>query len=300
MVLEIYNIILLLSVGALVGISMSFIGQTGQGVVVPLILLMTEDVFLAIAVSVLNDLIAAIPVGFNYIRKKQFYFRHDVIILLIIALITAFFGILILLTTPLGAIFGWAIPAFIILLGLSIVRKGFPTNITIQKTVNNIINRFLKNKNKMVEEFDQENIEDDEIKGFISPYSKLFYILAIILGILVGINSGMFGASSGLIITVVLIILYGYPIKKSVGTALFLSILMCAFTFILYQILGFSIRGQFYYNGEYTLYLGVGSFLTGLIVSNYVQKLSAKAMGRGMGATMIILGIISLTFYFLK
>ena len=152
----------------------------------------------------------------------------------------------------------------------------------------------------MVEEFDQEVIEDEEIKGFIKPYSKLFYTLAIILGILVGINSGMFGASSGLIITIVLIILYGYPIKKSVGTALLLSIFMCAFTFILYQILGFSIRGQFYYNGEYTLYLGIGSFFTGLIVSNYVQKLSAKAMGRGMGMTMIILGIISLTFYFLK
>jgi uncharacterized membrane protein YfcA len=298
--LEIYNIILLISIGALVGISMSFIGQTGQGVVVPLILLMTGDVFLAIAISVLNDLIAAIPVGFNYIRKKQFYFRRDIIILLIIAIITAFFGVLILLTTPLGSFFGWAVPAFIILLGLSIIRKGFPTNETIQKTVNNILKKFSKNKSIIIEKLDQESIKDDEIKGFIKPYSKLFYILAVILGIFVGINSGMFGASSGFIITLVLIILYGYPIKKSVGTALFLSIFMCAFTFLVYQVLGFSIKNQFYFNLEYTFYLGIGSFLTGLIVSNYVQKLSAKAMGRGMGATMIILGITSLTFYFFK
>ena len=57
MSLELYQIILLVVIGALVGISISFVGQTGQGVVFPLVFLITGDVFLAIAINVLNDLI---------------------------------------------------------------------------------------------------------------------------------------------------------------------------------------------------------------------------------------------------
>jgi len=51
MVLEIYQIVILISIGALVGISISFIGQTGMGIVFPIILLFTGDVFLAIAIN---------------------------------------------------------------------------------------------------------------------------------------------------------------------------------------------------------------------------------------------------------
>ena len=60
MALEIYQILILLSIGALVGISISFIGQTGLGIVLPIILLFTGDVFLAIAINLLNDLITHI------------------------------------------------------------------------------------------------------------------------------------------------------------------------------------------------------------------------------------------------
>ena len=69
MVLELYQIILLLIVGAFVGIGMSFVGQTGQGVVMPIILLLTGNVFLAIAINLLNDLITAGTVSITYIRS---------------------------------------------------------------------------------------------------------------------------------------------------------------------------------------------------------------------------------------
>jgi uncharacterized membrane protein YfcA len=143
-------------------------------------------------------------------------------------------------------------------------------------------------------------LADEKIESIIKPYSKLFFILALVLGIIIGFNSGMFGANSGLIITLVLIILYGYPLKKSVGTALILSMVMCLFTFASYQILGYTINRTLYFNGEYILYLGIGTFFTGLIISNYIQKLSAKAMGRGMGITMVLLGTISLIIYFIS
>lgn len=289
---------------------MSFVGQTGQGVVVPLILLITGDVLLAISVNVLNDFIAATSVAINYVRKKQFYLNKNIIILIVVSLIASFFGVLLLITTPLSTIFGWFLPAFIILLGSTILSKGFPTSETLKEMVHKISQRFLKQKKTDVElkEFERVpgkfenslNTEDQQIESVIEPYSKLFFILAIVLGVIVGFNSGMFGANSGFIITLVLIILYGYPLKKSVGTALILSIIMCIFTFSTYQVLGYIVKDQFYFNWEFLLYLGIGSFTMGLITSSFVQKLSAKAMGRGMGATMILLGTISLVFYFIS
>jgi len=309
LVLEIYHIVLLIIVGALVGVSMSFVGQTGQGVVVPLILLITGDVLLAIAVNVINDFIAATSVAINYVRKKQYYLSKNIIILIIISLMASFLGVLILVTTPLSTIFGWFLPAFIIFLGSTILSKGFPTSESLKEMVHKISQRFLKYKKEdtglekienMSENIDEKSIiNGDSIESIIEPNSKLFYFLAIILGMFVGLNSGMFGANSGLIITLVLIILYGYPLKKSVGTALILSMVMCVFTFSTFQILGFTIKGQLFFDLELIIYLGIGSFFTGFIISNYVQKLSAKAMGRGMGATMILLGLISLIFYFI-
>ena len=289
---------------------MSFVGQTGQGVVVPLILLITGDVLLAISVNVLNDFIAATSVAINYVRKKQFYLNKNIIILIVVSLIASFFGVLLLMTTPLSTIFGWFLPAFIILLGSIILSKGFPTSETLKDMVLKISQRFSKHKKITVELKESENAsekfekslitEDQQIESVIEPYSKLFFLLALVLGIIVGLNSGMFGANSGFIITLVLIILYGYPLKKSVGTALILSIIMCIFTFSTYQILGYIVKDQLFFNWELVLYLGIGSFIMGLITSNFVQKLSAKAMGRGMGVTMILLGVISLVFYFVS
>ncbi len=77
MVLQIYQIVILISIGALVGISISFIGQTGLGIVLPIILLFTGDVFLAIAINLLNDLITSATVSIGYLRKKQFKIRSD-------------------------------------------------------------------------------------------------------------------------------------------------------------------------------------------------------------------------------
>ncbi|GAH18065.1 unnamed protein product [marine sediment metagenome] len=91
MALELYQIIILISIGALVGISISFIGQTGLGIVLPIILLFTGDVFLAIAINLLNDLITAAAVSIGYLRKKQFKIRVDIFIIMIIAVFISFF-----------------------------------------------------------------------------------------------------------------------------------------------------------------------------------------------------------------
>ena len=305
--LDIYQIITLILIGALVGISISFVGQTGQGVVLPVILLFTGNGFLAIAINLLNDLITSAFVSIGYLRKKEFKIRKDTLIIIIVAMLISLLGVFILLTTPLGNIYGWFIPLFIIILGFIFLYRGFPTTETLKRIVHNLSQKFLKKSNN-TEIFNKKEKEVDEIfstggediQGFIPSGSRLFYILTLVFGIIIGLNSGLFGANSGFIIVLALVIIYGYPIKKGVGTALILSIALCLSTFLIYQILGITIKGQFFFDLEISLYLAIGSIITGIIASVYVQKLSAKTMGRAVGIVIFILGVISLIFYFIS
>ena len=306
MILQIYQIVILISIGALVGISISFIGQTGLGIVLPIILLLTGDVFLAIAINLLNDLITTATVSIGYLRKKQFKMRIDTFIIMIIAVFISFFGVFTLMTTPLGRIFGWFVPLFVMILGLTFLKRGFPTYESVKKMAQNMARKTLR-KSKSEEELaelnkkfeEQLTSETDTIQGFISRGSRLFYLLAIIFGILVGLNSGLFGASSGLIFVLALVIIYGYPLKKGVGTALILSIIIGLSTFSFYQIVGITIKGRFFFNFELSFYLAIGSIISGIIASTNIQKISAKTMGHAVGIVIFVLGALALTFYFI-
>jgi len=84
MPLDIFQILLLIGIGALVGISLSFAGQSGQGIVLPIILLLTGDVFLAIAINLLNDLITTTFISIKYIRNNQFQLHLNIFIILML------------------------------------------------------------------------------------------------------------------------------------------------------------------------------------------------------------------------
>ncbi len=304
--LEVYEILILITIGGLVGIGMSFMGQTGQGLVMPIILMLTGDAFLAISVNLLNDLIAAVAVSIGYIRKEEYKLQVNILIVIILALVFACIGVYILMVTPLESIYGWFIPAFIICLGLIFIKSGYASTERLKTTLRNIYNRFLKNnedESTLIDidrKINDEKIaKNNEIQEVIPYGSKLFYIIAVVFGFFLGMNSGMFGANSGMIIVLALIILYGYPIKKSIGTALILSIIVSMLTFTLYQIFGILVKCTYYFNLEISVFLACGSIITGILASTYIQRLSAKTMGRAMGIVMVILGTLALTFYFI-
>lgn len=306
MPLEIYQIIILILIGSLVGISLSFIGQTGLVIVLPTVLLITGDVFLAIAINLLNDLITSAFVCIKYVKNKQYQIRKDIIIIIVIGILASIYSVYILMTTLLGNIYGWLIPLFIIFLGLLFIKRGFPTADTINNTIQKITRKILKksasedNITELGKQIDDRSITKyNKVQGLVPSRSRIYYLLTIFFGIFIGVNSGLFGANSGLIFVLALVLLYGYPLKKGVGTALILSVVLCFSTFIIYQILGFTIKGQFYFNLEITIFLAIGSIITGIITSIYVQKLSAKIMGQGIGIVVIVLGILSLIFYFI-
>jgi uncharacterized membrane protein YfcA len=306
LLLEFYQVFILICIGALVGISISFIGQTGLGIVLPIVLLFTGDVFLAIAVNLLNDLITSAAVSVEYVKKKQIKLRSDIFLIIIIGIIISCFGVFILMTTPLGAIYGWFIPIFIMCLGIVFLKRGFPTYESVKKMAQNIARKTVKSiKNEQELKDNHSSIEKqidsglNKIQGFISPGTRLYYILAIVFGLFIGFNSGLFGASSGLVLVLALVIIYGYPLKKGVGTALVLSMIISFFTFVFYQLFGLTINGHVYFSLELSFYLALGSIPTGIITSRYIQKISAKTMGRAIGLVIVVLGGLSLMFYFI-
>jgi uncharacterized membrane protein YfcA len=303
--LEIYHMVILIGIGLLVGISISFVGQTGLGVVLPIVLLFTGDIFLAIAVNLLNDLITSFIVSIKYIRQKQFKIKMDIMIIIGIAIIVSIFGVFILMITPLGKIYGWFIPLFITCLGLFFLKNGFPTTEKVKKMVKNIGMKISKRKDDFNHSRSSNNnnlsfslLEMEEFEGYIRKGTRIYYIFAIIFGVFVGLNSGLFGGNSGLIFVLALVILYSYPLKKGVGTALVLSVIVGLSTFITYQVLGLMIFNTFFVDIQISLFLAIGSIISGLISSTYIQKMSAVTMGRTIGIVIVILGITSLIVYF--
>ena len=146
MSLEIYQIIILIAIGSLVGLGMSFIGQTGQGLVMPIVLMITGDVFLTIAINILNDLIAALSVSIGYLKKREFKVRLDTFIFIIVAISFSLIGIIILMITPLGNIYGWFIPIVIVFIGLLFVKSGYATTEKLRNIVKNIYRKVLEKK----------------------------------------------------------------------------------------------------------------------------------------------------------
>ena len=305
MELTVLQIIILIAAGASVGISMSFIGQTGSGIVIPIVYLITGDVLLAIAINIFNDLIAATVVSIFYIKNKNYYFTKDNWYLVLISVLTSIGCVCLLFVTNLSKSYGILLPVLFIVLGIGILKRGFPTAESIKQMVHNITERYFKGKKseeeikEFEEKIDEKLIEGNEIiEGVIPHGTTLHQVSIIIVGIILGGNSGLFGAAGGFIIAVVLI-LYGYSLKKAVGSALIISIFICLSTFLIYQVAGQLFNARYYFDWTITFYLALGAVIMGFIMSLFVQNLSAKAMGRGMGVIMVFLGISALMVYFL-
>ena len=288
----------------MVGISISFIGQTGAGIVIPIVLLMTGDPLLAIATNILNDLIAVCIVLISYIKNGNYHWNKNFFYFLLFSILTSIGCIVLLMFTDLGSAVSWLLPILFIFLGLAIFRRGFPTAESIKQMVHSIIKRKFKDEKsekdlkefeeKMAEQIEEES--DEIVEGLIPIGSRLYYITLIVVGIILGGNSGLFGSSGGFIIAIALI-LFGYPLKKAVGTGLLLSVFICLSTYIIFQIMGLGFKNQVYFDLEISLFLTIGTVIMGFIASTRVQKLSANVMGKTMGAIMVLLGISTLLVY---
>jgi uncharacterized membrane protein YfcA len=251
-------------------------------------------------VSLLNDFVAAITVSGNYIKHKNVLFNKNFYLFLGVALLLSLLGAVVLIFTDIRNSFNWLVPSVTLVIGIFISIRGFPTSESLKRLLHKLTERRLKDE-KSKEEIEELEKEMDtklesgkEINPLFEPTSNAFYIITIIAGIIIGLLCGLFGISGGANLVFVLVLLFGYPIKKGVGTAIISSLSLIIITFSSLQILSFAVLGRLYFDLTISLCLGITTVITGLIASKYVQKIPGKILGQGVGVMMILVSTVTL------
>ena len=108
---------------------------------------------------------------------------------------------------------------------------------------------------------------------------------SLVLGFLLGIISGIFGAGGGIMFLLTLIVLLKYPLHKAVGT----STLMMTLT-ALSGAIGYALNG--YVSPLAFILVGVGAIVGGRIGAVYANKIPEASLSKIIGIVFIALGII--------
>jgi uncharacterized membrane protein YfcA len=109
--------------------------------------------------------------------------------------------------------------------------------------------------------------------------------VSLVLGFLLGIISGIFGAGGGIMFLLTLIVLLKYPLHKAVGT----STLMMALT-ALSGAIGYALNG--YVSPLAFVLVGTGTVVGGRISAVYANKVPEASLSKIIGIVFIALGII--------
>jgi uncharacterized membrane protein YfcA len=109
--------------------------------------------------------------------------------------------------------------------------------------------------------------------------------VSLVLGFLLGIISGIFGAGGGIMFLLTLIVLLKYPLHKAVGT----STLMMTLT-ALSGAIGYALNG--YVSPLAFILVGAGAIVGGRIGAVYANKIPEASLSKIIGIVFIALGII--------
>ncbi len=249
-------ILTLVAIGLTSGIVMSLIGASAVMIIVPsLTMLLGYQMHMAIAVSLLVDVLASLAVGFSYWRHGN---------------VDLFQGIWIAMGSIAGAQLGAGyivvLPEWFLTISYGLWMVG--AGITIWKKGLDraaITNRFAKYVN------------------FDSNRKRI--AVALILGFIIGVNCGIFGAGGGVLILMVLMFVLDYPVHKAVGT----STVMMAIT-AASATAGYMLRG--FLDIQASLIMVVGTIAGGVAGARFANKSSERLLSRVIGGLFVALGVI--------
>ena len=256
-------IILLIGVGG--GIMVGIMGGSGVMVVVPMLtLLLSFPVHIAIGTSLLINIVAALVTSFIYYRHHNLYLKPALWIAL---------GSIV--GAQAGSIFADMIPPIGMsnLFGLMLIPMGIVLWVRgVGRTTGGVNNNSNGN-----------GLPVETTKG---------RLIAVALGLLVGIMCGLFGAGGGGMIFITLIFVLHYPIHLAVGT----SSLIMAIT-ALSGTIGYAMQGNIdIYAALIASATTIPAAGLGALVAN---RVSEKTLGRIIGAVLTLLGIAMIAIQYL-
>jgi len=107
------------------------------------------------------------------------------------------------------------------------------------------------------------------------------------IGLLLGINSGLFGAGGGLVFLLVLLIVLKYPTRMAVGTSSLIMAMTAAS-----GTLGYALHG----NVDFSMgiIIATAAVLSGLLSARLAHKVSEKLLNRIVGVIFAAIGVMML------
>lgn len=253
------SVIVMLLIGLLTGVSTGLTGASGVTIVVPLLtLFLGFSIHAAIGTSLVVDVVAALAVMYTYYRHGRIEISS---------------GIWVLLGSITGAQIGALIAARLPESGLGI---GFGVGMIAMGIV--IWLRSRKTK-------DETTSAPDEPAG--KP-GRIQIIKALLVGVGIGLLTGVMGAGGGMMILFALIFILKYPLHKAIGT----STLIMAITAFSGAV-GYAIHGEIDILGG--IVIGFGAVFGGLTSAKLANSFSEKKLAQVAGGLFIILGIVMTT-----
>jgi len=108
--------------------------------------------------------------------------------------------------------------------------------------------------------------------------------VALFLGLLIGLNSGVFGAGGGVLIMLVLMFVFDYHIHSAIGTSTIIMAITAGSATV-----GYMVRGNIDVNAS--LILSAGTILAGVTGARFANVASEKTLSRIVGGIFMILGV---------
>lgn len=118
-------------------------------------------------------------------------------------------------------------------------------------------------------------------------------IKSLLCGVAIGSICGFLGAGGGMMMLMILTSVLGYDIKKAVGTSVFIM----TFTALTGALSHFALNGL-HYKTELILCI-VFTLVFARVAAVIANRVNEKIMGRTVGITLILLGIVVLTINYL-
>jgi hypothetical protein len=258
--------IFIIAVGLVAGIATGLIGASGVMIIVPGLIMLEYSASSSIGASLFADAIASLVVAWTYYQHKNLNLKQGWWIALG-SVLGAQIGSIISPHIPdagLGNSFGIFLIASAVIFWMRGRRKLKPQAQDGEKTVN-------REKQSAIIKLLRSNVI---LSGFL-------------LGMLVGIISGLIGAGGGVMILLILVFVMGYTTHEGVGT----STLIMAFTAASGAI-GHAMTGHLPIKAA--IYSAIGTVVGGRFAARFANKVNEAVLSKVVGAVFGVLGIIML------
>ncbi|MBG0767953.1 MAG: sulfite exporter TauE/SafE family protein [Spirochaetaceae bacterium] len=255
--------VLVLCIGCIAGIVTGLIGASGVMVVVPAFIILGYTTSDAIGASLFIDTIASLVVAWTYYQNKNLNLKQ---------------GIWITIGSVSGAQIGSFISPFIPEVGLSSAFSIF-------LVITAVLFWFRGAKVGV------PNLNGNDANPQQSRILKLLrsnvIVSSLLLGILVGIISGLFGAGGGVMILLILVFVMQYSMHEGIGT----STLIMAFTAASGTI-GHAITSNLPLKAS--IFGAIGTVIGGRFAAKLANKVNEKVLSKVMGGVFVALAVIML------